>query len=122
LTEIYRNTTEYVYLDIYGGTVDAPPTAVCDAKETPHQLEVETDVAPEGVDQRWVTMLGLDDTQDPGPCDVVWSFTMNGVPVTKRDDFDVVVPLYGISEIREELELGATAEASYSSRCLPEPT
>ena len=102
--EIYRNSTQFVYLDIYGDTADPGSVSATISNEF-----TET-VAPEGPDttsvpgaERWAVTIGFAHTQDVGEIKVVWEVTIDGNSATKTDYFDVVVPLISLSDIRNEI-------------------
>lgn len=103
MSEIYRNTTQFVTLDIYGGTADALPVAIVPL-DTPVELTVN---GPEtvGEAERWTTELPLSQTQENGEVEVVWTFVVDGQPATKTDVFNVVTPLVSLADIKTELEL-----------------
>lgn len=106
MSEVVRNSTKYVYLDIYGETADSIPTATVTTPDgVLRAVSVSADTAPAGVSQRWVVVLGLSDTQWAGEVRVDWSFEINGEEVTKTDWYDVVVPAVQISDIRGELDV-----------------
>ena len=97
MSEIYKNSTHFVYLDISGGTADAPPTAVCNGVS----LNVQGPELVNGV-ERWTAVVGLVQTQSVGELAVTWSFTMDGTPATKVDYLDVVAPLLELDDLLDE--------------------
>lgn len=102
MSEIHKNTSQHVYLDVYGGTVDETPTAeVVNANSDVRQLVVTQETAPTGVDERYSVILNMADTQNEGELTVSWNFEMDGVPVTKKDYFEIVTPILTFREIRE---------------------
>lgn len=115
MSEIYRNSTQFVYLDIYGDTADAPPTAVCHT-HSPEEHESELTVnGPETLDngaERWTAVLGLVHTQKVEETEVHWYFSIDGVEATKTDYFDIVVPYVELNDARSELELGDEISSS----------
>ncbi len=106
MAEIYRNSLQYITLDIIGGNADARPTAVC--SHTAHDGALEVLNEPEQINdvERWTAVLSFAHTQEVGEFEVLWSFGITDVPVTKVDNFEVIVPLVDNSDIRAELELG----------------
>lgn len=107
MSEIYRNSTQFVYLDIHGSVADATPTAVCNG--TP--LEV---TGPQTIDsgaQRWTATIGLVQTQNVGELKVTWDFTLDGLTAQKVDYFDVVVPLVELGDLLVEFADAGVAEA-----------
>jgi len=108
LSEVYRNSTQYVYLDIYGEEADSAPTATC-VRDDVDDL-VLTVQGPETVGdaQRWTAVIGFENTQDVDEMQVVWEFTINGVEASKTDFLDVVVPLAELDDIRIELDVPAS--------------
>jgi hypothetical protein len=105
LSEVYKGSTEFVHLDIYGDVADTPPTAAVKRGTTITPLTVQ---GPETVGdaQRWTAIIGFVHTQDVGEISVTWTFTIDDAQATKTDYLDVVVPLAEIGTIREELEIG----------------
>lgn len=103
MSEIYKNSTHYAFLDIIGGVADTQPEAVCHFGSTDRPLTVSVEDAPEEGTERWSAHIDLPCTQSVGEIYVDWSFAMGGDPVSKRDYFDVVVPLTQISTIFEEI-------------------
>lgn len=111
MSEIYKNSTSYAYLDIYGDVADTQPTATLrvsgvtyDENNPAPTLPVQ---GPESVDgaERWSAVVGFAYTQDAGQVSVTWEFTIDGVGATKVDYFNVVVPLVDINTARDELEI-----------------
>lgn len=102
MSEIYRNTSQYVHLDITGGTADGTPVAMVGDSTTP----VNGPVALPNDVQRWTATLNISKTQNVGSLKVVWTFAIDGEPVTKTDNFTVTVPLISLNDMRTELELG----------------
>lgn len=108
MTEIYRGSTNYSYLDLEGVVADAAPTAVVVAAPGGSDIPLsvsEVEDAPTGV-QRWVALLTIVHSQEVKDFVVKWEFEIGGIPVAQEEHYEVVVPLVGISRIREELFLG----------------
>lgn len=102
MSEIYKNTSQFVYLDIYGGTADETPTAeLVFSDGTTRTPSVVIDTPPSGVEQRYHVVLNMADTQNERDIKVNWSFEMETVPVSKTDYFSVVTPILTFGEIRE---------------------
>lgn len=106
MSEVFRNTTQYVYLDIYGDVLDAPPTATCVRGDQTTPLTVNGPETVDGDVQRWTATLGFGLTQTTGDLRVEWDGTIEGVSINKDDYFQVVVPLVSLDTLRLELELG----------------
>jgi len=104
LSEVYRNSSQFVYLDIYGDVADDTPTAVCLKGDDEFNLTVQGPEA-HGDAQRWTAVAGFEHTQDVGELKVVWGFSINGVDAGKTDYLDVVVPLVDVSTARTELTI-----------------
>lgn len=106
--EIYRNSSQFIYLDIHNGSADDTPTAeviIRDADPVPLTvIEINDGIDPN--DQRWEAVLGFAQTQDVGELKVVWEFEVASQPAIKTDFYDVVVPLAEIDDVRTELGLG----------------
>lgn len=102
MSEIYKNTSQFVYLDIYGGTADETPVAeLVFSDGTTRTPLVVIDTPPTGIEQRYHVVLNMADTQNEWGIKVNWSFEMDGVPVSKTDHFNVVTPILTFGEIRE---------------------
>ena len=102
MSEIYKNTSQFVYLDVYGGQADATPTAVfSDSNGNTRPLTVIQDTPPTGIDERYHVVLSMADTNNEGDIEVYWNFKMDGVEVEKYDHFSVVTPYLTISEIKK---------------------
>lgn len=108
MTEIYRGSTNYAYLDLEGVTADAPPTAVVISTPGTSGIPLtvsEVEDAPTGT-SRWVALLNIVHSQEVKDFVVRWEFTIDGVPVAQEEHYEVVVPLVSTNRIREELFLG----------------
>lgn len=110
--EIHNRTSQTVYLDVYGGTADALPTAVFTAVDgTVRSLIVVKEATPPaGVAERYSAILTMADTKSDGPVKVVWNFTMSSVPVDKTDHYEVVTPYLSLEELREILPDASDSE------------
>lgn len=108
MAEIYRNSLQYITLDIVGGHADARPLAVCLHPDHPGNLEVVNDpeLLPNDI-ERWTAVLDFAHTQQVGDFQVNWVFGVNDVGAQKLEDISVVVPLVSGPDIRTELELGS---------------
>lgn len=101
MSEIYKSTSQNVYLDVYGGVADAPPVAVLTAVDgSTRTLAVTQDVPPTGIDDRYHIVLTMADTQTEGDVMVTWTFAINSVEASKIDNFTIVTPYLTISEIK----------------------
>lgn len=105
MSEVYKSSTEFVHLDIYGDVADTPPIAAIKKGETITPLPVQGP-ATVGDAQRWTAVVGFAHTQEVGEINVTWTFTIDGTQATKTDYLDIVVPLAEIGTIRDELEIG----------------
>lgn len=102
MSEIYKNTSQFVYLDIYGGSADDTPVAVLTAADnSTRNLTVTQDVPPTGIDDRYHVVLTMADTQNEGDISVDWTFEMDAVEVGKTDSFSVVTPYLTLSEVKK---------------------
>lgn len=107
MSEVYRNSAQFVHLDIYGDVADTTPTVAVVKGEVSTPLTVDGPTAIVGGGQRWTTNVGFAHTQDVGELKVVWNFAIDTVASTKTDYLDVVVPLVEIGTARDELEIPA---------------
>jgi hypothetical protein len=115
LTEVYRNSTEYIYLDIYGDTADpGTVTATIWPANTapPVDPETETSVTVNGPTtvgdaERWTATVGFAITQTVGEYFLTWKFQIDGVDIVRKDFLEIVVPLVDIATIRDELDIPA---------------
>lgn len=102
MKEIHKFTGPLVYLDLYGGTADALPTATLNLVDGSTRSLVVAKVTPPpaGIDDRYQVNLTVADTSEEGRLSVDWAFAMNSVSVTKTDRFDVVTPYLSIAEVK----------------------
>lgn len=107
MSEVYRNSTQYVNLDIYGDVADTPPTAVISYGTTSAPLTVQGPATIVGNGQRWTAIVDFAHTSAPRELTVTWHFTINGVNAVKADFLEVIVPLVEVGTAREELEIPA---------------
>lgn len=102
MSEIHKNTSQFVYLDVYGGQADDMPTAdFVDSYGVTRSLTVVQDTPPDGVDDRYHVVLTMADTNNEGDIEVHWNFELDGVEVEKADYFSVVTPYLTISEVKK---------------------
>lgn len=113
MSEIHKHTSQFIYLDVYGGAADALPAAVLtDSLGATRVLTVtQTVPAPTGIDQRYSVTLTMADTQSEGELFVSWTFAINSVQITKVDNFDVVTPYLTITEVKKVYPEATDAEA-----------
>ncbi len=107
MSEIYRGSSNTVYLNIDGAEADVPPTAIAyhlNDPETIYELDV-TGPEVEGDVQTWAAVISFAHTQECGTLVVHWEFVVDDNEGTKDDYFDIVVPLADLGTIRDELEL-----------------
>lgn len=101
MSEIHVRTNQNVYLDLYGGTADALPTvSVTNANGVTRSLNPVQDAPVGDISDRYHVVLNMADTQTETELEVRWDFTMDGVPVTKSDYFEVVTPYLSIAEVK----------------------
>lgn len=104
MNEIHKYTRQFVYLDIYGGSADALPTASFLAVDgTISSLTVTQDTVtpgPDAPDDRYHVVLNMAQTQNEGEVSVTWSFSLNSNAVVKVDYFDIVTPYLSIAEVK----------------------
>lgn len=106
MKEIYRNSSQFVYLDLYGTTADAEPIAVLKrAGSADVTLQVDPDTPPTGVQQRYKAYIPLSGTQTEGVVSVVWNLTAGGEPATVTHKYVVITPLVTVEEARDDLEI-----------------
>lgn len=112
MNEIHNRTSQSVYLDVYGGTADATPTAVLTLPDaTTRTLTVDSVDAPEGVDDRYRVVLNMADTKNNGIVKVTWEFSIGGTEVDKVDVYEVVTPYLDITEVKRIYPEATDAEA-----------
>lgn len=102
--EVYRHSTQKVYLDIYGADADALPVATfTNASGATSPLIVVSDGpnVSAGLGGQYHVDLNMAQTQSEGDIAVTWDFTMSSVPVTKTDYLSVVSPILSVEAIRE---------------------
>lgn len=103
MSEVYRGSTNNIYLSINGAQAQGSVEAY--VVDSPPRMLPVTGPTQNGPVQRWTASVGFNETLTIGPRVIEWSFTVNGIPATKKEYIDVVVPLVDISDIREELEI-----------------
>mgnify|MGYP006136962529 CR=1 FL=1 len=102
MTEIHKNTSQFVYLDVYGGTADDTPTAVLvNTYGVERILNVIQDTPPTGIDDRYHVVLTMADTNNEGDIEVQWLFEMDSVEVSKTDYISVVTPYLSLAEVKK---------------------
>jgi hypothetical protein len=102
--EIYRNTSQQIFLDLYGATADGTPTVVLtDGNGSNTTLTATGATEPDGVTERWATYIDLSKTQNDQHLKVVWTFAAGGEATTKTDHIDVVTPYVELDEVRAEI-------------------
>lgn len=93
--EIYRNSSQFEYLDIANGTADSAPTValqrtgLVDVPLSPTHI---TSGLPSGVQDRWQVYIPLAQTQQEGDFTLQWSVSVGGEAIVKTDLFTVVTP------------------------------
>ncbi len=102
MSEINIGTSQFVYLDLYGGTADTLPTAtVTNDLGVSRSLVVIQDTLVGTMTDRYRATLNMADTQREGELQVDWSLTVDTVPVTKTDYFEVITPYLTYGEVKE---------------------
>lgn len=100
--EIYRNTSQFEYLDIANGTADSAPTVklkrtgLADVTLTPTHI---TTGLPSGIDDRYQVYVPLLYTQTEGDFTLEWTASVGGEAIVKTDYFTVVTPYIMPEEI-----------------------
>lgn len=118
MTEIYVDTSQYIYFDLYNTTATGTPTAVLKRDGSPDQnLTVSAATAPTGVTQRWRAYISIDETADPGVFSVTWAAVVGGETITKVDYFEVVTPYVTPEELAAKYNWSFNpSDANYRSR------
>lgn len=93
IQEIYTHTSQLVYLDIYGGSADALPTATLQDGVTHLTVTQDAPLPDENIQDRYHVVLNMAQTQNEGDLAITWNFTMSGAPVSKTDRLEVVSPI-----------------------------
>lgn len=102
MSEIHKNTSQFVYLDVYGGQADTTPVAVLsNTFGITRNLTVTQDTPPSGIDDRYHVVLTMADTNNEGDIEVIWTFEIDGAPVEKTDHYSIVTPYLTISEVKK---------------------
>lgn len=105
MSEIYKNSSQTIHLDVIGGQADSDSveaTAYRGTVATP--LTVTGPQTVNGYEQ-WSAIVSFGLTNNDGEVKVVWTFTIDNEPITKTDFLDVVTPYVNIKEAREELDI-----------------
>lgn len=109
MAEIYRNTSQKVYLDVYGGTsTGLTANLYVGDSSTPVPLSVVSETPLAGATERWSVYLGLTYTGNDDSLRVVWSFSINSEPVTVEHDYQVVTPFATVDEIKAAMSVPAS--------------
>ena len=102
MSEIYRNTSQFEYLDIANGSADAAPTVLLkragmtDVSITPTHI---TTGLPSNIQDRWQAYIQLAYTVTEGEFILEWSATVGGEAILKTDYFTVITPYISPEEI-----------------------
>lgn len=102
MSEIYKNTSQYDYLDITNGTADAAPTVALQRAGQPDVTLVPTHITtslPSGVTDRWQVYIPLAYTATENDFVVEWTTSVGGESVVKSDYYSVVTPYVTPEEI-----------------------
>lgn len=105
MSEIYKNTSHRITLEIDGAVADDTPTATLVRGSDATSLTVITPAEQVGDLQKWTALVGLQHTSVEGPFSVEWDFSINGTAVTKTDWFEVVKPYVTLGQAKSELNL-----------------
>lgn len=103
IQEIYRHSTQKVYLDLYGANSDAPPVATftaADGSTAPLTVVDDGPDVPAGIGGQYHVDLNMAQTQNEGDISVTWDFSMSSVAVSKTDYLSVVSPILSVEAIR----------------------
>lgn len=106
MSEVYKNSAQQVYLDIYGDTADSQPTATyTNPNGTVKTLTVNGDTPLPSATQRYSVVLNMADTNVIGAGYITWTVVIDGDTVSKKDNISIVQPTVSINQIRTDLEL-----------------
>lgn len=105
MSEIYLNTSQDIFLDVYGGDTDGTPTCVATIGGVNTTLSVNPDTPVGTESQRYRAVLDLSTTANSGTLQVKWDFSIDSIPVIKKEFYEVVTPLLSVVQIRERLNL-----------------
>jgi hypothetical protein len=99
IQEIYRHSSQKVYLDIYGANSDATPVATFSDGTILNVVDDGPNV-PAGLGGQYHVDLNMAQTQNDGEISVTWTFEMSGAAVTKTDYLAVVSPILSVEAIK----------------------
>lgn len=119
MTEIYRNTSHYVYFDIINSTATGTPTATL---VRPGSANVSLTVSavtpvPANVTESWKAYVPLAETTVEDDVWVSWSAVVGGETITKLDSLQIVTPYLTPEEIAARYNWSFnSADANYKPR------
>lgn len=101
MTEIYKNTSHYVYFDIYNATASGTPTATLvrpGSANSPLSVSLVSPT-PTGVTQSWKAYIPLSETTYDDEVSVNWAAVVGGENAVKVDNVEIVTPYISPEEL-----------------------
>lgn len=110
MAEIYRNTSQKIFLDLVDEEADATPELVAylNGSDDGVNIDVIEVTPPEGITQRYSAVISMALTTNDCTLVIKWSFKINGVDVIKTDNFDIVTPYLPLDEIKKIMPAGSS--------------
>jgi hypothetical protein len=108
MAEIYRGTSQKVYLDVYGGTTTAITAQLYVGDSAPVSLTPVSETITGTEDEKWSVYIGLQYTGNDNSLRIVWTFTISGESASVEHDYDVVTPFVLPDEIRDNINVPST--------------
>lgn len=108
MAEIFRGTSQKVYLDVYGGTTTGlTANLYVGSSGTAVPLTPTSETPLTGATERWSVYIGLSYTNNDDSLRIVWSFSVNGESATVEHDYQVVTPFATVDTIRNSMTVPA---------------
>jgi hypothetical protein len=119
MTEIYKNTSHYVYFDIYNASATGTPTAVLTrpgSADSPLSVTLVVPT-PTGVTQSWKAYIPLSETTVDDQVTVNWAATVGGESAVKVDYVEIITPYISAEELAARYNWSFTpGDANYRDR------
>jgi hypothetical protein len=118
MTEIYKNTSHYVYFDIINSTASGTPTANLVRTNGTTALAVSAvSPTPANVTQSWKAYVPLSETTVEDTVQIVWSAVVGGETATKVGTLEIVTPYLTPEELAARYNWSFnSADSNYKPR------
>jgi hypothetical protein len=119
MTEIYTNTSEFIYFDVINSTTDADPTAtLIDESNVSTSLFVQqVHPASDGATETWSAYVPLEETTVEREVRVVWAGSVTAEAFSKTEYVSIVTPYITPESIARKYGFSFNeGDANYRSR------